>query len=266
MIGRVTDRSPLVLLHGVTMSGRVWRPVVPLLAEHHEVHTPTALGHRGGEQVTARPVRVSDLVDDLERRLDDLGLDRVHVAGNSLGGWMAIELARRGRASSVTALSPGGFWGEDGHGRSAPVSALRRIALLERVSRPLGPLPHHLGPVRRLALAGVSARGHLVSPSTSVSSARDLAGCLVLHDILGTDEAVAELDPLPCPVTVAWSEHDRILPMRQGLPAARRRVPGARFVILPGVGHVPMLDDPEMVADVVLRTTGAAGRTPSAQN
>jgi pimeloyl-ACP methyl ester carboxylesterase len=65
------------------------------------------------------------------------------------------------------------------------------------------------------------------------------------------------LDPTPCPVTVAWSEHDRILPMHEGLPHARRLVPSARFVILPGLGHVPMIDDPQMVAEVVLRTTGA---------
>ncbi|GAA1909991.1 alpha/beta fold hydrolase [Nocardioides marmoribigeumensis] len=255
----MTDRAPLVLLHGVTMSGRVWRPVIPLVAGHHDVRTPTALGHRGGEPVAERPVRVTHLVDDLERRLDADGLDRVHVAGNSLGGWMAIELARRGRALSATALSPGGFWGEDGRGRGAPVRALRRIALLERLSRPLGPLPHRLGVVRRTALGGVSARGHLVSATTSVQAARDLAGCLVLDDILDTDEAVDPFDPLPCPVTIAWSERDRILPMRDGLPAARRTVPGARFVILPGLGHVPMLDDPAMVADVVLRTTGATG-------
>src|SRR3954453_11344657 len=136
----VTDRSPLVLLHGVTMSGRVWRPVLPLLQEHHEVHTPTAMGHRGGEEVTHRPVRVSDLVDDLERRLDRHGFEQGHVAGNSLGGWMALELARRGRALSVTALSPGGFWDERGENRAAPIKALRRIALMERLSRPLGPL------------------------------------------------------------------------------------------------------------------------------
>ncbi len=200
---------------------------------------------------------VRHLVDDLERRLDGLGLHQVHVAGNSLGGWMSVELARRGRALSVTALSPGGFWDEDGHGRAAPVRSLRRIALMERLSRPLGPLPHHLGAVRRLALADVATRGHLVGAAASIQSARDLAECLVLEDILTTDEAVEVLDPMPCPVTIAWSEHDRILPLREGLPVARRRVPGARFAILPGVGHVPMLDDPAMVADVVLRTTGS---------
>src|SRR5690348_17568536 len=52
--------------------------------------------------------------------------------------------------------------------------------------------------VRRLALGGVSARGHLVSAAASIQSARDLAGCLVLEDILGTDEAVRPFDPLPC--------------------------------------------------------------------
>ena len=253
-----TERSPLVLLHGVTMSGRVWRPVVPLLEGHHDVHTPTALGHRGGEEATHRPVRVRDLVDDLERRLDRDGLDRVHVAGNSLGGWMAVELARRGRALSVTALSPGGFWDQGGRERHAPIRALRRIALTERLSRPLGPLPHHLGAVRRLALGDVATRGHLVSAAASIQSARDLAACTVLEDVLGTDEHVELLEPVPCPVTIAWSEKDRILPIREGLPNARRLVPGARFVILPGLGHVPMLDDPAMVADVVLRTTGAA--------
>ena len=255
----MSERTPLVLLHGVTMSGRGWRPVVPRLEQHHEVHTPTALGHRGGEPVTERPVRVSHLVDEVERRLDAQGLDRVHVAGNSLGGWMAVELARRGRALTATALSPGGFFDDDGHGRAAPVRSLRRIALLERLSRPLGPLPHRLAVVRRLALDGVSTRGHLVSATASIQSARDLAECLVLEDVLRTDEAVEPLDPLPCPVTIAWSERDRILPMAQGLPIARRRLPAARFVILPGLGHVPMLDDPEMVADVVLRTTGGRG-------
>ena len=80
----------------------------------------------------------------------------------------------------------------------------------------------------------------------------------MLEDILDTPEKVDPLDPVPCPVTIAWSEHDRILPMREGMPVARRLVPSARFVILPGVGHVPMLDDPAMVAEVVLRTTRSA--------
>lgn len=263
MIGGVSEaareRTPLVLLHGVTMSGRVWRPVVPLLSDHHEVHTPTALGHRGGTSVTARPVTIEGLVDDLERRLDGLGLDRVHAAGNSLGGWMAIELARRGRAASVTALSPGGFF--DTASRAVARRTLNRVSLMARLGRPLGALPHHVPLVRRLALADVSTRGHLVPTATAITSARDLAACEALADVLATEESVEPLEPLPCPVTIAWSEHDRVLPLDTCGSIARRRLPDARFVILPGLGHVPMLDDPAMVADVVLRTTGAARAT-----
>ena len=103
--------SAVVLLHGVTCSGNMWRDIVPLLSEHHDVYAPTLLGHRGGPAIQRRPVTVSDLVDATERYLDEnITAARPHLVGNSLGGWVAIELARRGRAASVCALSPAGFW------------------------------------------------------------------------------------------------------------------------------------------------------------
>jgi pimeloyl-ACP methyl ester carboxylesterase len=128
-----SEKSPLVLLHPVTSSGRIWQDVVPLLSEYHEVHAPTLLGHRGGPAIQRRPVRVSDMVDAAERYLDEHGLARPHLAGNSLGGWVAIELARRGRAASVCAFSPAGFCGtailmngsSDGFAGSARKSASR---------------------------------------------------------------------------------------------------------------------------------------------
>jgi pimeloyl-ACP methyl ester carboxylesterase len=253
----VTERSPLVLLHGVVMSGAVWDPVVPLLREHHDVTTPTALGHAGGEPATIRPALVSHLVDEVERRLDADEIERAHVAGNSLGGWVGVELARRGRALSVTAISPGGFFAEDGVSKAATVRTLRRIALSIKLSSPLGSLPHRFALVRRLGLADVCERGHQVSPVEMTRIVEDLKGCGILDDILTTEETIEPLLELDCPVTIAWAERDRILPLRDCLPVARELVPDARFVILPGVGHVPMYDDASMVADVILRTTGA---------
>ena len=248
-------RPALVLLHGVTMSGRVWREVTPLLEPDLEVHTPTALGHRGGSPVRAHPTRVSDLVDDIERYLDQHGLERAHLAGNSLGGWMSIELARRGRAASVCAISPGGFWDERGERSSdAPVRTLRRLNALGRASRPLGVLPHLLPPARRIGMAAIAVRGERLTPRHAASSVLDLAECMVFADVLSTEEGVEPFESLPCPVTIAWAECDRILPMRTLGQVARERIPQARFVILPGVGHVPMIDDPGMVADVIRRT------------
>src|SRR4029450_11736357 len=100
-----SGQSALVLLHGLTMTRETaWREVVPLLADHHEVHVPGALGHRGGPSVPRRPLPVNDVVDAAEPSLDERVLDRPHLAGNSMGAFMAIELARRGRAATVCAL------------------------------------------------------------------------------------------------------------------------------------------------------------------
>jgi pimeloyl-ACP methyl ester carboxylesterase len=255
-------RPAVVLLHGVTMSGRVWRPVAPLLTPYLDVHTPTSLGHRGGSQVETSPTTVSDLVDDAERYLDAEGLERPHLAGNSLGGWMAIELARRGRAASVCAISPGGFWDDRGaRGRDRTVRTLQRIALLGRLSRPLGVLPHLLPLSRRIAMADIAERADQLSPRHAASAVYDLAECVVLADVLSTHERVEPFAAeLPCPITVAWAEMDRILPLRTLGQVARERLPQARFEILPGVGHVPMIDDPVMVADSILRACGVRAR------
>ena len=105
-----SDGSALVLLHGGGASGGAWQDVIPLVSGHHAVYAPTAPGHRGGPPVQRRPATAIDLVDWAERYLDEQGLQRPHLAGHSMGGYLAIELARRGRAATVCAFAPGGFW------------------------------------------------------------------------------------------------------------------------------------------------------------
>lgn len=251
------DSTPLLLLHGVTMSARAWTDVAPLLALHHELILPTALGHRGGPPAVRRPARCADLVDDVERDLDARGLDQVHIAGNSLGGWMAIELARRGRARTVCALSPAGFWdaGSTSHADStAKIAAGRKLA---RLARPLTPLAVRSAMIRRIILRDIAIHGDRLSPAATVELTRDLIECTVTADMLSTDEQIALLDPVPCPITLAWSAHDRIFPSAIYGPAAQQRVPAARYRTLEGVGHVPMIDDPHLVAETILETTGA---------
>ena len=126
----------------------VWRGVVPLLADHHQVHAPNALGHRGGPSVQRRPVTMDDVVDAAEYYLDERGLDRPHLAGNSLGAFMAIELARRGRAATVCALAPPGLW-SPGDGLQARAMDPRGRGL-SRLMRPVLPLMFRSASVRRL--------------------------------------------------------------------------------------------------------------------
>jgi len=233
------------------MSARVWEGARPLLEPHHAVLALTALGHRGGPVPSRRPVRVGDLVDATERLLDERGLERAHVAGNSMGGWMAIELARRGRALTVCALSPAGSWTAGTREQSDSVRRIRRSRWLARRGRAF-PALMRSDRARRLALREIAEHGERLTPAEAVDTAEDLLRCAVLDDIVDTDEEIAPLHPLPCPVTLAWAGRDRLLPPAVNGAVAHARLPDARFIVLPGVGHVPMIDDHALVARTIL--------------
>ena len=257
--------TPLLLLHGLGMSARVWDPLRARLEPHHDVVAHTILGHRGGSPASSRPVLVDDLVDDVERMLDTVGIGRPHVAGNSLGGWVAIELARRGRALSVCALSPAGSWHAGTAEQAAGARKLRTALRTARLGRPWGmSLAMRSGLVRRFVFRDVAEHGERLSAAQAIDAIDDLLGCTIIDDILSSNEEIAPLDALPCPVTLAWSGNDAILPRAVNGEVARTRIPEARFVVLPGVGHVPMIDDPERVLAVILQTTQQTKSVPSA--
>jgi pimeloyl-ACP methyl ester carboxylesterase len=103
--------EPMLLLHPFMMSQNVWKGVAPRIADtgRYEVFAPTMLGHNG---VPRGPFFLdsASLADDVERRMDALGWGTAHVVGNSLGGWVAFELERRGRARTLTGIAPAGGW------------------------------------------------------------------------------------------------------------------------------------------------------------
>jgi pimeloyl-ACP methyl ester carboxylesterase len=242
--------EPVVLLHGVTGSAKMWRRVIPLLEPHYDTIALNALGHRGGRPGIAGTT-VQDLVDDAERSLDELGFDRPHLIGNSLGGWMAIELARRGRAAGVCALSPAGCWDASAGEHLPGAAKLRKAINLARRTRPIMPWASRLSLVRRIALRDIAVHGGRVTPDEMLDIVDDLLACTVREEMLTTEEEVAPLDPLPCPVVLAWSERDRILPISTIGARARILMPQAAWRVIPDVGHVPMFDDPSLVAAVI---------------
>jgi pimeloyl-ACP methyl ester carboxylesterase len=257
-------REPVVLLHGLTMSGRVWHRVRPLLAADFEVITPTALGHSGGRPAApGRATLIADVVDDAERTLDELGLDTAHLAGNSMGGWVALELARRGRARSVCALSPAGTWDAASREHQRTRAVLGRARIDTQRSRALLPLALRLPAIRRYALRSTAADGARVARADILAAADDVLDCAVAQDLLDTTEALAPLDPVPCPITIAWAAGDRLLLPEVNGALARELVPGAEHVSLPGVGHVPMLDDPRLVAATIREVIAAASARTS---
>ena len=102
---------PLLLIHGFVDCWRTWDLVLPYLERHHEVLAPALVGHAGGPPLHGE-VTHDLLPDALERAMDEAGFETAHIAGNSLGGYLALQLAVRGRARSVVALAPGGGYAQ----------------------------------------------------------------------------------------------------------------------------------------------------------
>ncbi|MBL1073723.1 alpha/beta hydrolase [Nocardia sp. 2] len=253
------DREPLLLLHGVTMSAMAWDDVIPLLADDFEPLVPTIPGHRGGPRLEGA-VTIERLVDHTEQLLDERGLNAVHVAGNSLGGWMGVELARRGRARSVCALSPAGFWTAGAADNTAATGRLRRSILLARAGHRIAALPLHVPLVRRLVFDDVAVHGDRLTAAQALGAVRDVAACTAADDILDSRESIAPLPEPPCPITLAWGQRDRIFPPSVNGAVARQRIPRARHLELPGASHVPMIDDPALCA-ATIRTAVALERS-----
>jgi len=255
-----SDGTALVLLHGLTWSGdTAWQELIPRLSDHHQVYAPTALGHRGGPSVQRRPVTMSDVVDAAEHYLDERGLDRPHLVGNSVGGYIAIELARRGRAATVCALSPAGFWSAGDGLQTEVFKVVHKNIASGRRFRPLAPLLFKSATVRRLGMRDAACHGDRMSAARIVAIADDgIASTAVADDLSASEWQIQPLNPLPCPVTIAWSEKDALLPVAIYRKNAQERLPQATFTVLPGVGHAPMIDDPALVARTILAVTGAA--------
>ena len=247
--------EPIVLLHGVMGTPVMWRQVMPLLAARHHVIALAALGHQGGRPCSERPARIQHVIDDAERSLDVLGLDSAHLAGNSMGGWVALELSRRGRARSVCAFSPAGMW--DGQHTPPPRASLLTTLQLTRATRWSLPFTSRFAWIRHLALRDSAVHGENTSRADLIALADAVLHCSAADDLLRVTEQFSELQ-VTCPTDVVWAAKDRIFPPIPFAENARRRVLGARHLMLEGVGHVPMLDNAPLVATTITNAVDRA--------
>jgi pimeloyl-ACP methyl ester carboxylesterase len=248
---RVGTGPPLVLLHGIGHSRRAWDPVVDLVARDREVIAVDLPGHGDSPLPTpASPLGVPVLTDMLEQFLDDCGLDRPAVAGNSLGGALALELLRRRAAHSATALAPIGFWSQ--LELRYTIISLQAARALLRLLRPALPRLVESTPLRAVMLAQYFGHPSHLTPAVALRTMTDFADAPGLPAIIPDSRhyRFEHGDELDGSVTIAWGDRDRLLVGRQA-EAARARLPRARHVRLAGCGHVPMSDDPRAVAAVL---------------
>lgn len=254
--------EPLVLIHGIGHRRQAWDPVFELLAQSYDV---IAVDLAGFGESPAYPLKSSydmdNACDNLSDNFAHWGIERPHVVGNSLGGAIALELGARGLARSVTALSPAGFFGTLNRVQTLVLLVLLRVtsqlpdSVLRAVSRS--------GFGRRLAGSSLYAHPERFTADEVFGDALALKRCHGFERTIVKGVTYSFREHLDVPTTIAWGTRDLILPYSSSA-IAQERLPEARHVALPHCGHVPMIDDPALVARVIEQTTAADRQAPAA--
>ena len=252
---RQGEGPPLVLIHGLGGGLVIWEPVMELLARERDVIAVDLPGFGDSESLPdGTRHSAAEMGRALNAHLESLGVERPHLAGNSLGAWTALEMAADGNAASVCGISPAGLW-----------------------RRKLGPRAYNTRKVGRRARGLINA-----ALRTERGRRRLMATTVARPELLTSDEAISWLaawldapayddandmmrgipferaDEIDVPVTIAWGELDRLV----APPKPERMPPGTRYFTMPDWGHTPTKDDPEGVARVLLEASAVAEAVP----
>jgi pimeloyl-ACP methyl ester carboxylesterase len=260
--------EPLLLLHGFTDTWRTWELVLGALERRHEVLAPTLAGHAGGPPIDPDDPERGAL-DAIERLLDAAGWKQAHIAGNSLGGYLALRLAERGRARSVVALAPAGGWAP------GDLSWHELLAFQIRLQASAQWAAPHAGSML------ATARGRRAATEYVAVNFEHIPVELITHQLLGVAACTAApalvehartrgwnlaAERIDCPVRIVWGTEDRLLPWPSAAARYRRDwLPHVDWVELEGVGHCPQLDVPavaaELIAGFTVPSAAASGRS-----
>lgn len=249
----------MVCLHGFTDTWRTWELVIPALERRHDVLALTLPGHAGGPPLAAE-LTADALVDQVERCIDAAGMRDAHIVGNSLGGYVALRLATRGRARSVVALAPAGGWANgDPWPRRLGELQLRLLEQAKAVA------PH------ADAIAATRA-GRRRATELITTNFEHIPASLIAHQIAGVarmsdaERMIAyardapwslDAERIGCPVRIVWGTADKLLPWPQSAVRYRTQLlPHAEWIELDEIGHCPQLDAPLETAQLILGFTG----------
>lgn len=247
---RAGSGEPLLLIHGLGGTRGIWDPIIDHLVPHREVITIDMPGFGDSpvlpDGIAPTAENLAATIAGLCRRL---GIAQPHVAGNSLGGWVALEMARFGAAASLGLISPAGLWGSPLGSRNFDSQSLAK---------------RFRGAIK-LALRNEGLRHRMLSSTVGKPEKLSYEDALTLVsgwvDAPGYEAANEEMrrkvferpDEIEVPTTVIWGDRDRLVRM----PAKGRLPEGTRMIVLEGAGHTPTWDAPEELAGLLLEASSA---------
>jgi pimeloyl-ACP methyl ester carboxylesterase len=248
----------LVCLHGFTDTWRSWELVLPTLERRHDVLALTLAGHAGGPRIEGEATDAA-LADALEHAMDEAGFGTAHIVGNSLGGYLALQLAARGRARTVVALAPAGGWAR---GDDSYKDTLNYFTTMQELLKSAAPHAEALlasAEGRRRATQDVATNFEHIPAELLAHQMRGVVSCEAVAPLIAAalrDGWSLNAERITCPVRIVWGTEDRLLPWPSA--AARFRtewLPHADWVELEGIGHCPQLDVPLETAQLILGFT-----------
>ena len=249
----------MVCLHGFTDSWRTWELVLPALEREHEVLAPTLAGHAGGPAIDGR-IEHHVLVQGVERAMDEAGFETADIVGNSLGGYVALQLASRGRARTVVALAPAGGWAEHDQSFNDTLDHFVMMHDLVKHAAPQADTIVATAEGRRRATQYITTNFEHIPPQLLAHQIRAAASCAAALPLIEFARRAGyglDAEKVTCPVRIVWGTEDKLLPLPRAAVRYREWLPHADWIELDGIGHCPQLDVPVETAQLILGFTGS---------
>src|SRR3954454_22153321 len=242
---------PVLLLHGLGGNWTAWLETLPAVARTHRVIAVDLPGF-GASAPGSDGISIPGYARTIERFCERMGLDELVVAGSSLGGWVAAELTLRApelvkglvlvgaagivptRAERIRAVSM-----MRGAELGAPLAPRFRAAIASRPRLRKLALKYTVADPKRLA-------ADLVLMALPTAPDPGFGPAFVAARRSWSDAWCDQLTEIERPTLIVWGEQDALLPLRHAREWARR-IRGAELQVIPGAGHLPMLERPVLV-------------------
>lgn len=250
--------EPVLLLHPFMMSCYVWHDVAPALARtgRIEVFAPSMAGHNGGPPSRSWLLDSRTMADHVEAQMDELGWGTAHIVGNSLGGWVAFELERRGRARTLTAIAPAGGWHQWAPVKFEIVGKFMAGAPVWLFAMIFGARAARLPLAKQLTSVPCSATPAGLSDTDLREIIDDVTHCPAYYQLLIRAlllPGLMELADTNLPTHLVICEKDRVLPHPRFTKHFLRHIPDiSKVTSLDNVGHIPMFEQPQLIADLII--------------